>query len=282
VSSIKGNIGHCEAASGAAALAKLILMMRAKRIPPQANLRNLNLKLVGQLGSGILITDKMIQWQPSSRSPRRALLNNFGAAGSNAALLLEEAEAFGHSDATETASPWPSYVFNLSAKSRDALSRQIVAYGHFLSNDGANATPLDIFYGSTTRRQVYDYRISIQFSSIEDLRSSLSTTDVSSLLPAKKKSKVVFVFSGQGGTHPGMGADLLQTLTEFRNIIDDADAYLLSLGFESILPYITGSLRSEDGIISNCACIALQYAIARLMMRMNIQPDVLIGHRYAS
>src|SRR4051794_4850297 len=42
VTSIKGNIGHLEAASGAAGLAKLLLMLRHMKIPRQISLQKLN------------------------------------------------------------------------------------------------------------------------------------------------------------------------------------------------------------------------------------------------
>ena len=45
VTSIKANIGHLEAASGAAGLAKLLLMLRHRSIPRQILLENLNPKI---------------------------------------------------------------------------------------------------------------------------------------------------------------------------------------------------------------------------------------------
>jgi len=42
VSSIKGNIGHCESASGAAGLAKLLLMLHEKKIPVQVGFKDVN------------------------------------------------------------------------------------------------------------------------------------------------------------------------------------------------------------------------------------------------
>ncbi|KAI1528845.1 Polyketide synthase modules, partial [Pyrenophora tritici-repentis] len=88
--SIKGNIGHAEAASGGVGLAKLLLMMQRKKIPPQASFQHLNPRLSSIADHNIMIPTRVMDWNSTHDSPRRALLNNFGAAGSNAALILEE------------------------------------------------------------------------------------------------------------------------------------------------------------------------------------------------
>lgn len=76
VTSLKSNIGHLEAASGGAALAKLLLMLRHKRIPPQALLHNLN-PAIAELGTdGTYIATDAVDWTPPGK--RTALLNNFG------------------------------------------------------------------------------------------------------------------------------------------------------------------------------------------------------------
>ena len=47
LTSIKANIGHAEAASGAASLAKLLLMLRNRTIPAVISLKNLNPNIRG-------------------------------------------------------------------------------------------------------------------------------------------------------------------------------------------------------------------------------------------
>ncbi|KUI53775.1 Conidial yellow pigment biosynthesis polyketide synthase [Cytospora mali] len=82
LSSVKGNIGHAEAASGLAGLVKLILMMRHKRLPPQASFRNLNPSLGLVPGGNIVVPTHLTPWNVAVGSKMLALLNNFGAAGS--------------------------------------------------------------------------------------------------------------------------------------------------------------------------------------------------------
>lgn len=77
VTSLKSNIGHLEAASGGAALAKLLLMLRHKRIPPQALLQRLNPAIVELGTDGTHITTEAIDWAAKGKK-RTALLNNFG------------------------------------------------------------------------------------------------------------------------------------------------------------------------------------------------------------
>lgn len=76
MTSLKSNIGHLEAASGGAALAKLLLMLRHKRIPPQALLHNLNPAIAGLGTDGTYITTDAVDWTAPGK--RTALLNNFG------------------------------------------------------------------------------------------------------------------------------------------------------------------------------------------------------------
>jgi acyl transferase domain-containing protein len=91
IGAIKGNIGHLEAASGSASLAKVLLMLRHKMIPAQVSFKQLNPKIPCLDIDNTVISTENIPWLPPPGVKRRfALINNFGAAGSNAAMIIEE------------------------------------------------------------------------------------------------------------------------------------------------------------------------------------------------
>lgn len=276
ISSIKGNIGHCEAASGAAGLAKLLLMLRKKEIPKQANHTHLNPRLTGLKDAGMLIPTDNHLWQHSNQQPRRALLNNFGAAGSNAALILEE-----RMETPRIEDSRSSYVFNLSAKIQDALQLSVQQLQTFLSRSSSRLS--DICYTASARRQLYEYRISIAVSSINDLQMKLSKVVVKNIEPSKAPRKIVFVFSGQGSLYSGMGHEMMNTSSFFREQILRCDSIIQGLGFSSFLSFLhkdtDSQLASDENIISQCACIALEYSLAKLFMFWNIVPDYVAGHR---
>jgi acyl transferase domain-containing protein len=90
VGSLKDNIGHAEAASGAAGVVKVILMIQHGAIPKQANFVKLNPQI--NLSSSDKISVPRVT-QPWDTTRRIALVNNYGAAGSNAAIVKREHEA---------------------------------------------------------------------------------------------------------------------------------------------------------------------------------------------
>jgi acyl transferase domain-containing protein len=283
VSSIKGNIGHCEAASGAAGLAKLLLMLKKKKVPMQTGFSTLNPKLVGLEGSGIIIPRETVEWRHASNAPRRAMLNNFGAAGSNTALLLEEVSTT--SEPTK-GSRRSAYVFNISAKSRNALEQLIQQYQLLLNhNGGAHLSLQDISYTATARRQEYYYRISVSCTSVEDLLSKLKSVNVSSLVPTRNSQSLVFIFSGQGSTYKGMGEELMNTCSLFRDIIGEANEVVTSMGYPSFLEHFRKKQDNMEApdvnyqvITSQCACVAMEYALAKVLISWNITPSYVAGH----
>lgn len=282
ISSIKGNISHCEAASGAAGLAKLLLMLRERQIPVQVGFNTVNPRLAGLQGTGLVIPRETMTWNHSQNTPRRAMLNNFGAAGSNGALLLEDWPARPdpkHQDRS-------SYVFTLSAKSRVALQKSIYRHLRFLEEAESPPALKDICYTATARREIYEYRISMACTSVDDLRAKLEQNKAADPNSTQKPSATVFVFSGQGGLYQGMGEELMHT-SLFQKIITICDNIVKALGFPSFLGVLSQSQGEETGldhtdqiIATQCACVALEIALAKLVMSWGITPSYVLGHRF--
>lgn len=92
VGSVKDNIGHAESASGVASVIKAILMLKHKTIPAQAGFVTMNPRIPTCKSDRISIATRTMPWNLVEGGPSRrvALINNYGAAGSNAAIVVEE------------------------------------------------------------------------------------------------------------------------------------------------------------------------------------------------
>lgn len=84
---VKSTVGHLLTGAGAAAVAKVLLAMRNRTLPPTANFERPSPKLSYE-GGPFRILRKSEPWE--SNGPRRAAVNGFGFGGINAHLLLEE------------------------------------------------------------------------------------------------------------------------------------------------------------------------------------------------
>lgn len=197
LTSIKANIGHSEAASGAMGLAKLLLMLQHQRIPPQISLKQLNSKIRPLGSDGAAIAAGGAAWPKTGGQPRLALLNNFGAGGSNAAVLLQEWTG-GEEAPADVGGEQRACMLGLSAKSADALQTLRQALAAHLSG-GTTARLRDVCATMTSRRQLYDHRVAFVAESVEDLASQLRAADASATkTTARASTGVVFAFSGQG------------------------------------------------------------------------------------
>jgi acyl transferase domain-containing protein len=285
ITSIKANIGHLEAASGAAGLAKLLLMLQHRTIPRLISLVKLNPKISEPAADHISIDSVCQPWNPVEEgSPRMALLNNFGAAGSNCALLLEE---FVSPDLTKKIfePSTVSYVFGLSAKTEIALSKMRLRLVDWLGGLDTGNTPLsNVAYALTARRQIYEYRTSLTAHTSQELVKGLLSSP-SYARVARKDGKAAFVFSGQGGQYFGMGGSLYGLVPLFRGIIDRCHSILLSSGFAGVLQVIV-SQRHYDKLseiekleVYQTATFSLEYGLAQLWISWGVTPTLVVGHR---
>ena len=284
ITSIKANIGHLEAASGAAGLAKLLLMLQRRTIPRLISLVDLNPGISELAADHSLIDTESRQWNPAREGlPRIALLNNFGAAGSNCALLLQEYVP----PAILEESP-PSafpYVFGLSAKTEAALvSMRLRVVDWLNSADTQHASLGDIAYSLTARRQIYEHRVSLTARTRQELVESL-LSNPSSTQVSRVNGRAAFVFSGQGGQYVGMGSELYKSVPLFRGIIDQCHNFLDESGFAGVVQYISPEgnpstlPETEQLEVHHCAIFALEYALAQLWISWGITPSIVVGHR---
>jgi acyl transferase domain-containing protein len=285
ITSIKANIGHLEAASGAAGLAKLLLMLQHNCMPSQISLKNLDPEIDPLGWDNTIIAMRSMPWvRPTDGAPRLAILNNYGAAGSNAALLLEEW-------VPPTRDPHLEgmpFVFGLSAKTAPALEQLRATYLAWLRDSINNPIPLsDLAYTATARRKIYAHRLAVTATHPQELIEKLAAAKATHHVGGGS-ANVVFVFSGQGGQYLGMGASIYKHSLYFRAAIDECHSVLTSCGFIGILAIVSPAAGehvlspSEEFQANQVAIFSVQYGLAKLWMSWGIKPAAVVGHRYVA
>ncbi|KAI9660552.1 MAG: Type I Iterative PKS [Bathelium mastoideum] len=287
VGAVKANVGHSEAAAGVVSLIKAILILQHNVIPPQPDLPiKINPHLVPLLGTDIRLAGGQ-KWPRNRTNPRYVVINNFDAAGGNVSLIIHDPPSF--------ALPPPPLQRNGRAYHVVAASgRTVTAHEankarlrqYLMQHPGTQLA--DLAYTTTAQRMHHIYRDAYVATSIAELLPQLEQP---TLLPAAKPVEsgpapsVVFVFTGQGSQHTGMGGTLYRTSATFRRLLDSyqrlCDAQGLACQF---LDTIRGS---EDAISTKVtdpkrdmqvAIVALEIALARYWQSLGLRPTLLIGH----
>ncbi|KAI1747525.1 hypothetical protein F4782DRAFT_552028 [Xylaria castorea] len=279
VGSVKANMGHAEAAAGIMAFIKAILVFQNGIIPPHIGVKTgLNPALPDLGKMGVVIPFEAANWGPTSTQKRLAMVNNFGAAGGNTAMIIEEA------------SPRPqlcedkreAHAITVSAKTAQSLSlniRRLVEYIE-ASQDLSLA---DIAYTLSARRRHYEYRKSVVVRSLADAAKQLQPyieTAIAQTPTSAKRTPVAFAFAGQGTFYVGIGAQLYRDSPFFHTQLDQFDNLSRRQNFPSFLPAIDGKSARENLPASSIhlAIVCVEISLARLCMTFGIKPCAVIGH----
>ncbi|PAK03398.1 hybrid non-ribosomal peptide synthetase/type I polyketide synthase [Burkholderia ubonensis] len=276
VGSVKTNIGHTESAAGIAGVIKVVLSLNHERIPAHLHFRHPS-PLVRWDELPIEICAEASAW-PRGAQPRRAGVSAFGASGTNAHLVLEEAPAPARH---ATPSKHNVHPLVLSAKTPAALHELAARYQRRLEAEPG----LDIAavaYSASTGRSHFAHRLALPVSSLEDavekLRAFHAKEPAGATQPAPRV-KMAFLFTGQGSQYAGMGRRLYDAYPVFRDAIDRCRAVADPLLDKPLLDVL--SARNEDihqTGYSQPALFSLQYALTTLLASFGVTPDAVMGH----
>jgi acyl transferase domain-containing protein/3-hydroxymyristoyl/3-hydroxydecanoyl-(acyl carrier protein) dehydratase len=90
IGSVKSNVGHLLTGAGGAGLAKVLLALRHKMLPPTANFSNPAAELAAASSPFRVLAQPQPWPAPASGAPRRAAISGFGFGGINAHVIVEE------------------------------------------------------------------------------------------------------------------------------------------------------------------------------------------------
>lgn len=272
VGSIKGNMGHCETAAGVAGLLKALVMVNKAAIPPLASHKNLNPKIPALEPDRLTISSSVEAWEAS---PKAALVNSYGAAGSNSAVLLCQAPV-GDERLNAATNDNRTYPVILSAASKTSLLANASNLAEFLK-----ATPMtslaDVAYTLVERRKRHPIQWITSESSIEGLRRSLEKI---SPLDNQQSKKVVLTFSGQSRQSIGLNKDWYNTFPLFRQYVDECDDLLQQSGYSSCKSSMFEKEPVQDVISLQCAMFTMQYAYAKSWIDCGLYISAVIGHSF--
>jgi acyl transferase domain-containing protein/acyl carrier protein len=250
--SVKSNIGHAQAAAGAAGLIKTVLALQ-HRVLPKTLFVDEPSSHVDWTGGVELLTENT-PWPPADR-PRRAGVSSFGISGTNAHVVLEEAPApVVEPDppvSTPAVVPWV-----LSARTEAALDAQIARVRDL------DTPPLDVGYSLATGRSLFEHR-----AVLADRR------EIARGEPAP--GSLAVVFSGQGAQRLDMGRELYDRFPVFADALDSVLSHL-DTGLREVMWGDAEALNRTGN--AQPALFAVEVALFRLAESFGVRPAYVAGH----
>lgn len=281
--SVKTNMGHAQAASGAIGLMKAVLAVQHGAVPQNLHFTRLPDKLAA-IRTNLFVPQETTPWCTNGHHPRRAAVSSYGLSGTNVHAILEQAPIPspdpGTADAPSTSTTAP-LLFALSSTSADELRHTAGRLADWVQEHQDVSLP-DLAYTLTRRRVHRPVRTAVGASSRGELISALrEVADGDAPYEAavgRDDRGPVWVFSGQGSQWAGMGAELLATEPVFAATVAQAEPIIAAeSGFSvteamSAPEVVTGQDRLQPTLFT------MQVAMAATMQAQGVRPGAVIGH----
>lgn len=284
IGSVKSNMGHGESVAGTTALIKVLLMLQKNAIPRHIGIKTeMNPRLPTDLDKrNVHIAFSNIEWPRLNEKKRIAAVNNFGAAGGNTMMILEEAPIVNVSREKDSR---PSHVLAISAKTKGSLKSNIERLLAHLETMAEDASVADLAYTTTARRYHHTFRVTCSATDLASAKKNLSIqlAKVDGLKPINKANipPVAFAFTGQGASYHSMNLELYHDAPVFRDHIHHLDRLAQAQGFPSFIEAIDGSHDKDHihlPVITQLALVCTEIALAHYWASLGVKPDLVVGH----
>jgi amino acid adenylation domain-containing protein len=270
--SVKGNIGHLDAAAGMAGLIKTALAIRHATIPPTAHFVTANPR-IPFIDGPFRVNAAPEPWPGSTDSPLLAGVSAFGLGGTNIHMIIGTAPEVAKPALTDI--PVLLTLSAATASGRDRLAEALADH-----MDGSLA---DIA-SSLARRRLMHYRRAIVATSAAGAAISLRAAKPIDGEAQGGSVATALLFPGQGAQQAGMAQALYSALPAFRTVIDEAarilhgspledlPRLLLAQGDKAATAALSETERTQP------ALFITEFAVARALEAFGILPSAMIGH----
>ncbi|KAH8711843.1 putative polyketide synthase [Phaeosphaeriaceae sp. PMI808] len=282
IGSVKANVGHGESVAGTTALIKVLTMLQKNAIPPHIGIKTeINPRFPQDFDKrNIHIAFEKTSWPQIAGKKRIAAVNNFGAAGGNTMMVLEEAPT----RMTKVDDPRSTFVVAISAKTKVSLVGNIENLISYLDNC-EDISLSDLSYTTTARKYHFSHRLAVAVADIGGLRKQLTArlAKVENLKPIGKSGPppIAFAFTGQGASYKSMSLELYSHSPTFRKEVNLLDSLAQAQGFPSFVCALDGSHPQDHAhapVITQLALVCMEIALARYWMSLGVKPDLVVGH----
>ncbi|MGY1550130.1 ketoacyl-synthetase C-terminal extension domain-containing protein, partial [Streptomyces sp. MN6] len=199
--SVKSNIGHTQAAAGVAGVIKMVLAMRHGTVPRTLHVDQPSSHVDWDTGHVRLAT-RTQPW-PRTTTPRRAGISSFGASGTNAHLILEEAPHV--EQVPPTADSGALVPLVVSGRDEGALRASLERVADFVERH-TDVPVEEVARMLAGSRTVFEHRAAIPLTDTDrdTLIHRLRTPDNVMHGTGRPVGDPVWVFPGQGAQWTGM------------------------------------------------------------------------------
>ncbi|MFD9114391.1 type I polyketide synthase [Streptomyces bottropensis] len=282
--SLKSNIGHTQAVSGAAGVIKTVLALRHGVLPRTLHVDEPSKEVDWSAGAVELLTEQRA-W-PETGGPRRAGVSSFGISGTNVHVVLEQAPEAGSTtepDREPRSGPVP---WLLSGHTETALRAQAARLHAHLT--GRLNTPADHVATSLIRsRSALEHRAVVVGVGHGELLRGVVAVAEGRPDAGVVRGRVegggpgpgpVFVFPGQGSQWVGMAVELLGSSPVFAARMAECEEALSGL-----VDWSLGEVLCDGDELARVDVVqpvlwAVMVSLAEVWRSYGVEPGAVVGH----
>jgi 3-oxoacyl-(acyl-carrier-protein) synthase/acyl carrier protein len=172
IGSVKSNIGHTESASGIAALTKVLLQLKYKKLVPSLHSEDLNPN-IDFSQTPFVVNRSLTEW--AGESPRISGISSFGAGGANSHIIVKEYIRENSEKPIINIEPEKPAIVLLSAKSDKQLKEQAkLLLAQIQKKKITDSDLLNLSYTLQVGREAMEERLGFFVASIKELEEKLT------------------------------------------------------------------------------------------------------------
>ena len=241
--SVNGLVGHTETASGIISLIKVLLMINQGTIPPQASFRTLSSAIKASTEDNIEVPRSLKAWKIEFRA---ALINNYGASGSNASMVVTQAPRVYERRSKDICAPrlkFPFWLAGYDDQSLRAYASRLRLYLCEQKSLGKDVSLAEIAF-NVSRQSNRTLKHALLFSTdpVQGIEDKLAAFDAGdprvAPITCPPARPIILCFGGQVSTFVGLEKQLHNNVTVLRRHLNECNSILEARGVESIYPRI--------------------------------------------